>query len=413
VIALKPIRAVEVKAERNRSEMEENKPEDATPPQGATQEDLGRPKRSPPTIELEASERSESTESGESASAGTRSRRSFGWPFSSFPKPLAKAIAANIVGAVTGAVTALLVVAIAWLMGWPGEPVSTIPNAQTDANAIATLTSRLDDLEARSAKPANPASDPAILARLDALEKSLGSMRAEIGSVRAQSDKVAGDLSAVKSESRNAASSDDLAAIGDRLNAIERANRVESAELAQAAKKPADDTALRRVVAASMLDISVRQAEPFAAALTAAKALAPNPDELKPLETFAASGVPSPASLCRELLTLVPKLSPPAQEKATTGTGIMDRLQAGAAKLVRIERTDATGNDRSAIVARITAAALRNDLAEARRELNSLAPNDRAAAQAWLDKANERDAALASSHRFASQAMAALEKQAQ
>jgi hypothetical protein len=45
--------------------------------------------------------------------------------------------------------------------------------------------------------------------------------------------------------------------------------------------------------------------------------------------------------------------------------------------------------------------------------LNSLAPGDRAAAQAWLDKANERDAALASSHKFASQAMAALEKQAQ
>jgi hypothetical protein len=325
---------------------------------------------------------------------------------------LAKAISANILGAVTGAVTALFVVGVAWLMGWPGEPASTPPNAQSDASAIAMLASRVDDLEARSANPVT-ATDPAILARLDALEKSFASMRAEIGSVRAQSDKVAGDLTAVKSSSRNGASSADLAAINDRLSTLERSNRAESAEIAQAAKKSADDTALRRVVAASMLDISVRQGEPFAAALTAAKALAPNPDELKPLEGFAGTGVPSPASLCRELLTLVPKLSPPAQEKATTGTGIMDRLQAGAAKLVRIERTDATGSDRSAVVARITAAALRNDLPEARRELNSLAPGDRAAAQAWLDKASQRDAALASSHQFASQAMAALEKQAQ
>ena len=94
-------------------------------------------------------------------------------------------------------------------------------------------------------------------------------------------------------------------------------------------------------------------------------------------------------------------------------SGIVDRLQAGAAKLVRIERSNVVGNDRSAVVARLTAAALRNDLAEARRELNSLSPGDRAAAQAWLDKANERDAALEASHHFAAEAMAALAKPGQ
>jgi hypothetical protein len=134
---------------------------------------------------------------------------------------------------------------------------------------------------------------------------------------------------------------------------------------------------------------------------------------LKPLDDFAASGVPSAASLSRELLALVPKLSPPAQENATTGTGIVDRLQAGAAKLVRIERTDVVGNDRNAVVARVTAAALRNDYSEARRELNTLAAGDRAAAQAWLDKANERDAALSASRHFATEAMVALAKPAQ
>ena len=82
----------------------------------------------------------------------------------------------------------------------------------------------------------------------------------------------------------------------------------------------------------------------------------------------------------------------------------------GAAKLVRIERTDAAGNDRGAIVARVTAAALRNDSNEARRELKTLAPADRAAAQAWLDKADARDAALAASRQFAADAMAALAK---
>ena len=124
--------------------------------------------------------------------------------------------------------------------------------------------------------------------------------------------------------------------------------------------------------------------------------------------------MPSAASLSRELLTLVPKLSPPAPpDNATTGSGIVERLQAGAAKLVRIERTDTAGNDRGAVVARVTAAALRNDSNEARRELKTLAPADRAAAQAWLDKADARDAALAASRQFATDAMAALAKPAQ
>jgi hypothetical protein len=119
-----------------------------------------------------------------------------------------------------------------------------------------------------------------------------------------------------------------------------------------------------------------------------------------------------PVALNRELLTLVPKLTPPP-ENATTGAGIVDRLQAGAAKLVRVERTDATGNDRSAVVARVTAAALHNEFADARRELNTLSPADRAAAQTWLDKAAARDAALAASSQFVDEAMAALAKPAQ
>ncbi|NWO63296.1 hypothetical protein GY999_27685, partial [Klebsiella variicola] len=87
---------------------------------------------------------------------------------------------------------------------------------------------------------------------------------------------------------------------------------------------------------------------------------------------------PGASTLCRELTTIAPKLAPSAPEAETTGSGgIVDRLQAGAAKLVRIQRADATGTDRDSVVARITAAALRNDLNGARRELLTLAPADR------------------------------------
>jgi hypothetical protein len=381
--------------------MDEDRPEDPSQPPGGD-----RPRRDPPTIDLEASEVSEISEPAKDPGPGAQAKRSF-------PRPSASGVFVTSVAAVTGAVTAALVIAVAWFFGWPGEMAPPLASPQTNASAIDTLASRVSDLETRTAKPLAAASDPALGARLEALEKSLASLRTEVAGVRAQSEKLAVDLNAVKSAPREVAPSPDIAAIKERLGEIERATRAESAEIAQHDNKPADDTALRRVVAASMLDASVRQGEPFVAALVAAKALAPNPEVLKPLDGFAATGVPNPANLSRELLTLVPKLSPPAHENAITGSGIVERLQAGAAKLVRIERTDAVGNDRGAIVARVTAAALRNDLAEARRELSSLSPGDRAAAQAWLDKADERDAALAASRQFATEAMAVLARPAQ
>ena len=206
----------------------------------------------------------------------------------------------------------------------------------------------------------------------------------------------------------------DLSAITARLDALEQSSRSATAlSSRRKAQAKADDAPLRRVVVASLLDLSVRQGEPFAATLTAAKALAPDATALQSLEGFAATGVPTAASLSRELLTLVPKLTPPAAEtNDTTGSSLVDRLQARAEKLVRFQRTDATGTDRGAIVARVTAAALRNDANEARRELKTLAPADRAAAQSWIDKADARDAALAASRQFAADAMAALAKPA-
>jgi hypothetical protein len=199
--------------------------------------------------------------------------------------------------------------------------------------------------------------------------------------------------------------------INTRLDQIESAVH---AVVAPQNAKPADDAALRRVVVASLLELSVRQGEPFTGALKAAKSLAPDDAALNSLESFAADGVPTAAILSRQLLTLVPKLSPPSVlENDVVSSDIVDRLKAGASKLVRIERTDAVGNDRGAIVARVTTAALHNDSNEARRELKMLPPEERTAAQPWLDKADARDAALAASRQFAADAMAALAKPVQ
>jgi hypothetical protein len=387
-----------------------------------------RPKREAPTIDLEATEVSSETRAAADASASATSSAPSPEPTTpespSVPPvdaPAARPVSAWIVAPVSGAAAAALVIGVGWMLGWPAIQPASAPASQLNA-AIDSLSARVAGLEPKVGKPVP---DPAAAARTDALEKTVAALRTELAATRAQGEKLASTLDEVKSAPRgDSAASPDLSGVDARIAKIESLMRTQGAEIAQqgskladakAESKPADDLALRRLVSAALLDVQVRIGEPFPATLAASRALAPNPDELKPLDPFAEKGVPNPARLSSELLALMPKLQPAAQQNnATTGngTGIVERLQAGAAKLVKIERTDTVGTDRGAVVARITAAALRNDFNEARRELMTLEPDDRAAAQAWLARANARDAALAASRKFATDAMAALAKPA-
>jgi len=334
--------------------------------------------------------------------------------------PAARPVSPWIVAPVSGVVAAALVIGVGWMLGWPAIQPACAPPAPQLSAAIDGLAARVAGLEPKVGKP-----DPAAAARTEALEKTVAALRTELAATRAQGDKLASAINDVKSAPRgDGTASPDLSGIDARIAKIESQMRTQGAEIAQqgskladakADAKPADDMALRRLVSAALLDVQVRIGEPYPATLATTKALAPNPDVLKPLDQFAEKGVPNANRLSTELLALVPKLQPAAQQNnaATTGTGIVERLQAGAAKLVKIERTDTAGNDRGAVVARITAAALRNDFNEARRELKTLEPADRAAAQSWLERADARDAALAASRQFATDAMAALAKPAQ
>jgi hypothetical protein len=379
----------------------------------------GRPKREPPTIDLKATDVSEAPkpetrEAEHAAAEPAPAPEAAAQP----SQPVSKPISPWAIAPISGAVAAALVIGVGWVLGWPAVQAPS-PAPQLNAAAIDDLTARIAGLESKTSKPAAPVADPAAASRMEAIEKSVAALRSELSATRAQADKLASVINDVKAQPRgdgSAPATVDLSPINDRITQIERAAKaqeteiaaIKSAEAKTAEAKPADDAALRRVVAASLLDVAVRQGDSFAAQLAAAKPLATNPEALKSLEAFAASGVPNAPALCRELVAIVPKLAPAAPDAETTGSGIVDRLQAGAAKLVRIQRADATGTDRASIVARVTAAALRNDLNEARRELNTLSPADRAAAQGWIERADARDAALAASRKFASDAMTAL-----
>lgn len=388
--------------------MVDDKPEPTEPP------DLGRPKRTPPTIDLDPSEitREESATPAEPHDAGPGIAPEAEPTGETPPEPrqrtpwIPTAIVAAIVGAIVGGGAIGVSSRAGWLAPSPVAP-------QVDRASVDAITARVAKLESRPAAPV--ATDPALINRVTAIEQAVADLRKDVAGLREQSEKTAAAINDVKSAPREAAAalpSPDLSAVTARLDQVEGATRALSSANAQRASTPADDAPLRRVVAATLLDQLVRQGESYGAALAAAKPLATKPELLAPLDHFAASGVPSANALCKELLTLIGGLTP-SEPAVAESSGIVDRLKAGAERLVRIRRVASqTGEGRAAILSRAAAAARLDDVGAARRELNGLSAADRAPLQPWIEKADARDAALAAARQLAADATAALGKPA-
>src|ERR1700728_2317515 len=163
--------------------------DDNTLDEAGSSPEAGRPRRAPPTIDLEASEVTSATASAgddkaDDTSDGKRSSRLSSAALHPF-----------WIAAATGAATALLVIAIAWAVGWPAETAR--PVAENNAGAIETLSSRLAELEGQVSKPV--ASDTALSSRLEVLEKSVAGLKNDIAGARAQTSKLASDIEATKS----------------------------------------------------------------------------------------------------------------------------------------------------------------------------------------------------------------------
>lgn len=379
--------------------------------------DARRPRRTPPTIDLEATDISRTpTEQPEASPSPTDeapsaedvreepARDSTETPAAASAPKAATAVMAALVGALA----ACGVIGAAVWASWPHSP-PPVATPAPDTAQIDALTKRLASLEARPA-PSPGASDAKLTARLDALEKSAAVLRTDLDTLRAQQQQTATAINDLKTAPREAAAAPDLSQITGRIDQLESTTRALSADAAKQRAAPADDKVLRRIVAVTLLDRLVRQGDSYAAALAAAAPLMAHPDTLKPLEQFAASGVPSANTLSKELLTQIAATAP-ATPKPVEGASILDRLQAGAERLVRIRRTDApAGEGRSDIVNRAAAAARRDDIATARRELMTLSNTDRTPFNTWIALVDARDAAIAASRQLATDAVAALGK---
>jgi hypothetical protein len=298
------------------------------------------------------------------------------------------------------------------------------PANGVDPKVLDELTARVAKLEAGGSNTRPPAADPALANRMATLEGTLKSLEEKIGVVARRTDDIdllardarekaqatAAAVAELTQKMARLSSTSDLDASVNRIAALERLVGTVQAELAKRGVGEAGDRPVRLAVTASALNTAVERGDAFAAELSAAKQLAGDAAALAPLEPFAATGLPSATALGRELVALTNALAQTSGAPPREG-GFLDRLQANAERLVRIRPLDEPpGDDPAAVLTRIEQRALQADLPGALTELAKLPAPARAAAQAWIAKAQARLAAVAASRRFAADAFAALGK---
>jgi hypothetical protein len=295
--------------------------------------------------------------------------------------------------------------------------------AGIDPQTIDALSARLAKLESALNTPRPVATDPNVLGRLGSVEGLVKPLSDSIIALARRADdtdaafrNVRGRIdtaTATVSELQNAAraSSGDhgeIVKLSERIAALEKVDRAVADQLAKNAAAAANDLPVRFALAASALRAAFERGEPFAAELAAVRALTTDTQTLAAIEPFAATGVPSAATLGRELLAVVPVIQRAAGTVTRDG-GILDRLQANAEKLVRIRPIEeVAGEDANAILSRIELKAAHADIAGALAELAKLPPTVRAPALAWIARAEARSQAVDASRRLAAEALAAL-----
>src|SRR4029079_4106869 len=134
--------------------MVEDRPEDTGSPP-----DSDRPKRAPPTIDLEAREGTHGAATASDDAAPEAAAETSASPDAPSPAP----VSPWVVAPVSGAVAAALVIGVGWMLGWPAiQPASTPLAPQLNAAAIADLAARIAGLETTIGKPVAHAAGPPV-----------------------------------------------------------------------------------------------------------------------------------------------------------------------------------------------------------------------------------------------------------
>ena len=401
--------------------------------------------RRPPTIELAATEVDSAADKATAGDPGTgAAEHATAGANAPASPPSARRFTSHVASALIGAAVMAGAAAALWFAGviplrettpvgtaasdMPAAPSNLAPNpppspaAAQNAPVAAELTARLDKIERAIETPRN---DPALNGRIaeiagqtKALTDNLTALTRRVDDIGASSQSAAKAAdtalnAAETAKSANEAASkaqvrhEDVDALANRIMALESAVKGLAAATAPLASSGANDRSARLTIAAEALRAAVERGAPYQGELNAVQTLGVD-QATAPLEPFAASGIPSAATLARELEALVPALQE-AVEPRSGDTSFLDRLKANAKKLVQITPLNAPpGNDPQAVVDRIRLAAAHADIAAALADINALPDAAKSLAAAFTKKAGAREAALAASRQIAADALAAL-----
>lgn len=333
--------------------------------------------------------------------------------------PLLAAVLAGLGG---GAAVAI-VAATLWIFSAPAPR----PDATADDGALRARLNAIDKkLDEVSARP-QPAPDTAAVSKsaveIAALDGNLKSLAVALAGLNRRVDDLAaralaardeaaatakslGELRQTLRETPSPAGRADIERLTKRLDEIEAAAKSANRTTAEASSIGA---AVRLALAAAALRDAVNAGASYRAELAAAKTAGADAAATGALELFAATGVPGDAALAGDLRGLIaPMVKAAGIDKQPAG-GFLEKLQANAGKLVRVMPLDApAGTDTGAILARIEASALRNDIAAARAEIGRLPAPARDIAGPWLKSVAARDAAREAARTLAAAAARSL-----
>lgn len=333
--------------------------------------------------------------------------------------------ATYVAGAVGAAAMTLILLAL-WLTGLVPVRYVTMNGEQTpvDTKTIDALTRRVSKIEETIAKL--PAVDIGTAERLAAADNAMKALGIALTALNRRTDDIAANASqareradaAAKAVTELRASAQDAAKNGmagispaefdnlqKRLAALEQSAKATHDDIAKTANS---DSAARLALSAAVLRDAVLSGAPFAAELAQAKSLDADDKDLTPLSSFAAGGIPTAQALAQELRALLPAMFKISGAQAPEG-GFFERLEANAGRLVRIRPVGAPpGDDASSVLARIEIDAAKSDIPAALADLGKLADATRAPAQAWIARANARQAALVAARRYAADTARAL-----
>jgi hypothetical protein len=402
-----------------------------------TSEPDSKPGRRPPTIELTATEvekpaspkdssRDSPRDSGPSKPASERAAESLANGKGS--RGSGSRVTSHAVSALIGAVAAAAIVAGLWIKGVIPSREAAAPSSASAPGATAStanidaLSARLDKIE-RAIQAQRP--DPGLGNRLTAAEAQTKSLADTLTALSRRLDDVAATsqtaakaadsaqaaADTAKSASQAGVQHGDIDDLANRIAALENTVKTLSADDTHPTSG-ADDKAARLTIATEALRAAAERGVPYQAELNAVQSLGVDQSATAPLAPYAATGIPSATALGHELAALAPALDR-AAETTPGDTTFLGRIEANAQKLVRITPVDTpSGNDPSAVIARINIDAARSDVAAALDDIAALPDSAKPLAADWAKKAQARNAAIAATRQIATDALAALSKPA-